>query len=129
MRVTEFECYTSRLPECQQCSRRTRIIFFGTVQPSTCIFIIQGFNHPVKCFNQNIVRVQQNYNIKIAILIHNVTGNMGQATQTFEEKEKIRRKKYVSKLYPNVYLWSHGNKVVYSHTSNTFKNMREGNQE
>ena len=52
----------------------------------------------------------------IARLIQYGTSNMGQATQTLQEKSETRRKKYISKLDPKGYCWSHGEKFIHSHT-------------
>ena len=44
---------------------------------------------------KNVDRVRQTLTATIEILIQHGTGNMGQATQTFQEKSEIRRRKYV----------------------------------
>ena len=129
MWVTEFECYKSRLPTCQQCRRRTKIFFFGTVQPSTCIFIRQGCRHPVNCFKKNIVRLQQNYNIKTCNTDTECNRKHGAGNSNIWRKSRNKEEEISSKTGSKCILlvtWEQGHLQPYKQYFQKYKGREPG---
>ena len=55
--------------------------------------------------------------------------NTSAGEQTTQDKLEGRRNLYEEKLEPMKYCWSHGHKVIYSHTIKKRTNRKEGQQE
>ena len=128
-----FKRYTGGIPEFQSCYRETTIFRLSHGQPSASRFFRKGCGSTVDCFQKIVTESKKavtaqfiTQDITISILIQYETGPMG---HTIKEKSESRRNKYESNLYPRRYCWSHGHKVIRSHTIRTCTNSKEGNQE
>ena len=67
------------------------MFFFNTVQPGNSIVLRQGCDFPVDYVKQNIEIFQKKtLTSTIKIMIQHGTGNMEQATLTFQEKADTR---------------------------------------